>query len=513
MTEHPKFYPTVVHMLQQAVTDFGDALAIKYEDRQLSYIQYLRCVAGLSRRFQTFNNGQTLIGERIAFICGNSIEMAVGLFAGHASGAQVVPINPIYTLRELNHILSDAEPIGVIYDEDIASLVQPLLHDLKINYHIKVGKELGELFDVWKNEEQITLPHAPEPDAYATLQYTGGTTGLPKGVNITHRQLSTNISQREASWPTLEGVERVLCVMPLFHVFASSMALHLAVYCKGQLHILNRYRPDTVLNTISEEKITILPVGPTIFIGLMGYEKFDSTNFSSLRIAYSGSAPLPEETLQRWKEATGCPILEGYGQSEAGPVVSAVSEGSALIAGSVGKPLIDTTVEIVDVETGTQVLEAGRQGEIRVRGPQVMSGYRNRPIETTDALRGGWLYTGDIGEFDDLGNLYIRDRKKDMVIVSGYNVYPREIDEVLYMHRDVSDAATVGILDNYRGEVICACVKLHNGSLVTSQDLISFCEQHLASYKVPIRVDIVDEVPKTTVGKIDKAAVKKLFSS
>ncbi len=353
----------------------------------------------------------------------------------------------------------------------------------------------------------------PEPDDFATLQYTGGTTGLPKGVNITHRQLSTNISQREARWPTREGMERVLCAMPLFHVYASSMALHLAVYCKGQLNILSRYRPELVLNMISQEQITILPVGPTIFIGLMGYEKFDSTDFSSLRIAYSGSAPLPEEILRRWERLTGCPILEGYAQSEAGPVVSAVSEGSTLIAGSVGKPLINTLVEIVDVETGTKVLGTGSQGEIRVLGPQVMSGYRNRPTETAETLRDGWLYTGDIGELDASGNLYIRDRKKDMVIVSGYNVYPREIDEVLYLHIDVSDAASVGISDEYRGEVICACVKLRKGSKTTSEDLIAFCKEHLASYKVPRRISLLKAVPKTNIGKIDKAAVKKFLAS
>ena len=240
----------------------------------------------------------------------------------------------------------------------------------------------------------------PEPDDYATLQYTGGTTGLPKGVNITHKQLSTNLSQREASWPTKEGEERVLCVMPLFHVFATSMALHLAVYCKSQLNILSQYHPKTVLDAITQDSITLLPVGPTIFIGLMGHAEFDNTDFSSLRMAYSGSAPLPAEILQRWEKLTGCPILEGYGQSEAGPVVSAVSEGSAMIAGSVGKPLIDTEVQIVDLESGTKVLNSGELGEIRVKGPQIMSGYRNRPNETSEALRDSWLYTGDIGELD-----------------------------------------------------------------------------------------------------------------
>jgi long-chain acyl-CoA synthetase len=245
----------------------------------------------------------------------------------------------------------------------------------------------------------------------------------------------------------------------------------------------------------------------------MGYKNFNSTNFSSLRIAYSGSAPLPEETLRRWKNSTGCTILEGYGQSEAGPVVSVVPQGSTLISGSVGKPLIDTIVQIVDIKTGTKVLGIGVCGEIRVRGPQVMSGYRNRPIESAEALRGGWLYTGDIGELDELGYLYIRDRKKDMVIVSGYNVYPREIDEVLFLHTDVSEAASVGVLDEYRGEVICACVKLSKGSEATADNIITFCKEHLATYKVPIRINILNEIPKTCVGKIDKTAVKKLLGS
>ena len=512
MDYRPRIYTTVVHMLYEAANEFGGTSAIIFEGRELTYIQYLRCVAGLARKLQAFSQNESLKDERIAIICGNSIEMAVGLFAAHASGGQVVPINPIYTSRELSHILCDANPIAVIYDEEIATVIQPLLETLNITHYIEVGEKSGKRFDMWRDDEKMALPDMPEPDDFATLQYTGGTTGSPKGVNITHRQLSTNISQREASWPTQEGVERVLCVMPLFHIYASSMALHLAVYCKGQLNILKRYHPGIVLETISQEKITILPVGPTIFIGLMGYVNFNSVNFSSLRIAYSGSAPLSEETLRRWENLTGCPILEGYGQSEAGPVVSAVSQGSTLIAGSVGKPLIDTIVQIVDVKTGTKVLNVGSLGEIRVRGPQVMSGYRNRPIETAEALRDGWLYTGDIGELDDLGNLYIRDRKKDMVIVGGYNVYPREIDEVLFLHADVSEAASVGVLDEYRGEVMCACVKLRKGSIVTSENIITFCKEHLASYKVPIRIDILNEIPKTSVGKIDKATVKKLLN-
>jgi long-chain acyl-CoA synthetase len=513
MNKSPKIYPTIVHMLAETVDKFGDTPALICEDRTLTYSEYFRCVAGLARRLQDFSEGKSLRDERVALICGNSLEMAIGLFAAHASGAQIVPVNPIYTKRELTHILGDSEPIAVIYDTEIADVVRPLLKDLDITHGIEVGGAEGERFDIWQEDTDISLPDLPAPDDFATLQYTGGTTGLPKGVNITHRQLSANLSQRESGWPTLQGSERILCVMPLFHVYASSMALHLAVYCKGQLNILERYRPDTVLDCIADARITLLPVGPTIFHGLMAYEGFAEADFSSLRVAYSGSAPLPEETLRRWEQATGCPILEGYGQSEAGPVVSVVHEGVTMIAGSVGQPLIDTIVQIVDVETGTNILAAGEQGEIRVQGPQIMSGYRNRPDETAEALRDGWLYTGDIGELDQAGNLFIRDRKKDMVIVGGYNVYPREIDEVLFSHPDISEAAAVGVADEYRGEVVRACVSLRAGATTTMDDLLEFCRQELAKYKVPSRIDILDEVPKTTVGKIDKAAVRELLNS
>lgn len=512
MRELPKVHPTILHMLAEAAENFGDAPAVVDGERRLTYCQYLSCVAGLARKLQGLADGQSLKGERVALICGNSLEMAVGLFAAHASGAQIVPINPIYTARELSHILSDAAPLVVIYDAEIARLVQPLLEDLKISHGIEVGGEAGARFDIWQDDANLTLPKMPMPDDLATLQYTGGTTGLPKGVNITHRQLSVNISQRESGWPTQEGIERVLCVMPLFHVFASSMALHLAVYCKSQLNILAKYHPDAVLEKIAEERITLLPVGPTVFNGLMAYKGFGAADFSSLRVAYSGSAPLPEETLKRWEAATGCPILEGYGQSEAGPVVSVIPEGGAMIAGSVGQPLVDTLVEIVDVESGTKILPIGKRGEIRVQGPQIMSGYRNRIAETEEALRNGWLYTGDIGELDEAGNLYIRDRKKDMVIVGGYNVYPREIEEVLYSHPDILEAAAVGIADDYRGEVVRACVTLQDGRAITAENLLDFCRQELASYKVPVRIDILAEVPKTTIGKIDKSAVRELLT-
>ncbi|MCM2251860.1 MAG: AMP-binding protein, partial [Ramlibacter sp.] len=430
----------------------------------------------------------------------------------HAAGAQAVPVNPAYTARELGHILADAQPQVVVYDDAVAATVEPLCTALGVAQRVRVaGEDLacgGRRLDAWK-DTPLALPQPlPQPDDLATLQYTGGTTGLPKGVNISHRQMAMNIAQREEALPTRAGDERVLCMMPLFHVFAVAMGLHLAAYCRGALVIMPRYKPELLLELLARERITRLPAGPTVFIGLLGHEKFAATDFSSLRTVYSGSAPLPEETIRRWKAATGTPILEGFGQTEAGPVLTYMREGGPLKAGSVGPPLPLTEVQIVDVETGTRVLGAGQIGEIRARGPQIMSGYRNRPEDTAQALRGGWLYTGDIGEIDADGDLWIRDRKKDMAIVGGYNVYPREIDEVLFSHPAVQEAAAAGVPDPYYGEAIRAFVVLRDGAGESAEELLAYCQRNLARYKVPSRIFLVSELPRTTVGKIDRLALR-----
>ncbi len=500
----PHVFPTVVHMLADAAWRRPEALAMKFEGRSLSYRELARCVGGLAAELQALGAS----GERVALICGNSLEMAIGLFAVHAAGAQAVPINPLYTARELSHLIEDAAPLAIIHDVGVSETVAPLAAEFNVAHCIAVG-DGGRLFDTWRGDGSAGLPEPmPRPDDLASLQYTGGTTGLPKGVEISHHQLAVNIAQREARMPTRPDDEIVLCVMPLFHVFAITF-LHLAVYCRGTLVILRRYQPEVVLATIEAERITRLPAGPTIYIGLMAHENFDRTDFSAFRTAYSGSAPLPVETLRRWREKTGSPILEGYGMSESGPVLTFMDEREEMIPGSVGKPLPQTDIEIVDVKSGENILAVGERGEIRVRGPQVMNGYRNRPEETAESLRDGWLYTGDIGEFDRSGNLYIRDRKKDMAIVSGYNVYPREIDEVLYAHADIQEAAAVGVPDDYRGEVIRAFVVLKQGARANADTILEYCRDNLAKYKVPATVDVVSELPKTTVGKIDKLTLRQ----
>ncbi len=453
----PRVFPTVVHMLADTAARFADKTALVCGPRSLTYPQYLRCVAGFAGELA----GHGARGGRVALVGANSLDVPIAMFGAHAAGAQAVPINPTYTERELGYILKDADPIAVIYDAAVASKVEPLAAALGIERTVRVG-EGGRSLDVWKNEPARRLPEPwPSPDDLATLQYTGGTTGLPKGVNISHRQMAVNISQREAALPTRPGDESILCMMPLFHVFAVAMCLHLSAYCGGRLVIMPRYRPETVLDLIAEQKITRLPAGPTVFIGLLAHEKFAATDFSSLRTAYSGSAPLPEETVRQWSAQTGTPILEGFGQTEAGPVLTYVREGEPFKVGSAGPALPLTTLEIVDTESGTKVLGIGEIGEIRARGPQIMSGYRNKPKETAEALRNGYLYTGDIGELDADGYLFIRDRKKDMVIVGGYNVYPREVDEVLFAHPAVREAASTGAPDRYYGETVRAFVVLN----------------------------------------------------
>ena len=268
----------------------------------------------------------------------------------------------------------------------------------------------------WANGPSLALPQPlPEPDRIATLQYTGGTTGRSKGANLTHRSIAVNISQREALVPVPRDGQRLLCVMPLFHVYAVAMCLHNMVYAGGTLVIVPRYTPDAVFDLIEQERITIFAGSPTLFIGLMAHPRFGSIDFSRLDASYSGSAALPEELLRRWEAATGAPVIEGYGQSEAGPVISFNPLQGQRRPGSVGVPVPGTDVQIVDLDEGdARCCGVGEKGEIRVRGPQVMSGYRNLPEETAATLRGGWLYTGDIGEVDSDGYLFIRDRKKEM---------------------------------------------------------------------------------------------------
>jgi long-chain acyl-CoA synthetase len=449
---------TVVHMLAAAAAARPAGEALVCGERRLTYAQY----AGAAAAFAASLHAE---GGRVATILPNSIEACIAMFGAWAAGAQLVPLNPLYTQRELDEILADAD----------ASLV------------------LRNARDIDREVPSASLP-LPDPRELALLQYTGGTTGKPKGVNLAHRAIATNVAQREALLPTAPDRERILCVMPLYHSYAMAMGLFLAAHCRGTLVILERYKPEALLAAIERERITIFPGSPTLFTSLMAHPDFARTDWSSVHTCYSGSAALPEETLKRWEQAVGAPVYEGYGQTEAGPVLTFNPVKGRRKPRSVGIPVPHTEIRIA------------ADGEILARGPQLMQGYRNRPQETAEALRDGWLHTGDIGELDADGYLYVRDRKKDMVIVGGHNVYPREVEEVLCSHPAVSEAAAVGGPDPYWGECVHAYVVLRHEA--GEEDLLEHCRTQLARYKVPATLEILERLPKTSVNKLDKQALK-----
>ena len=501
--ELPRVHPTVVHMLDAAAREAPNGEALVFGARRVDYATYLASVAGFARELESLGAR----GERVATLIGNSIEACIAAFAALAAGAQHVPLNALLTMAELEPILVDAEPTVFVVDAALAAQAAPVARRAGVRHVIVVGA--GErLLDAWP-AGSVELPPLPEPDSLALLQYTGGTTGRSKGVDLAHRAIAVNVSQREALLPGRRG-DRILMMMPLSHAYGMAMGLFLAAYCAGTLVILPRYQPDEVLAAVVRERIGVFPGSPTVFVGLMGHPAFAHTDWRGVHTCYSGASALPAPLLERWRDAVGAPVHEGYGLTEAGPVLSFNPVGGPIKPGSVGVAVPATEIEIVDVETGTQVLPAGERGEIRARGPQLMRGYRNRPEETAAALRDGWLYTGDIGELDADGYLYIRDRKKDMAIVGGYNVYPREVEDVLFAHPAVAEAAVVGVPDAYRGEVIVAHVVLRPGAAADADALVAWCRERLSKYKLPARVRFAESLPRTSVNKIDKAALRLL---
>ena len=498
----PVAFPTVVHALVDAAAKRPGQEALALGSERLNYREYLRCVTGFSRELRALG----LEGRRVALLMGNSIDVCIAMYAVHAARAEAVPLNPVYTAQELLPMLDNAELSAIIHDAALGDLVRTIATGLGVEHLVGIGG--GKRLTAWRARAGFdTLDYLPEPGDPATLQFTGGTTGRAKGACISHHSLSVNISQREAISPTRDDLERTLCVMPLFHCYAVSMCLHAMVYRRGALVILPRYHPRDVIDALVREKITLFAGSPTMFTGLLNYPGFAETDFSNLSMSSSGSAPLAEKVLDEWERITGTPILEGYGQSEAGPVISFNPLHGVRKPTSVGIPLPQTEIQVVDLETGAEVLEPGEKGEIRVAGPQVMSGYRNMPEETARALRDGWLYTGDIGELDEDGYLYIRGRKKEMIIVSGYNVFPREIEEVLHRNPGVSEAAVVGRTDAYRGELPVAFVVPGKENSLDEETLRKYCAECLAPYKIPAEFRLLERLPKTVVGKIDKIAL------
>jgi long-chain acyl-CoA synthetase len=370
----------------------------------------------------------------------------------------------------------------------------------------------------------VDVPQLPrvhvDADDVAVLQYTGGTTGTPKGAMLTHYNIFANVVQSTTLHvPSLRrGEERYLLVIPFFHIYGFTVGLMAGTWLGAMQILIPKYDVDALLNAVRDYRPTYFPAVPTIFISLLNHPKSREYGLDKIRAFNSGSAPLPLEVLEQFEQLTGGMLSEGYGLSEASPVTHNSPSLSIRKPGSVGIPLPGTDQKVVDLVDGTTEVPAGTEGELCIAGPQVMKGYWNRPDETANALRVDasgtpWLYTGDIARVDEDGFAYIVQRKKDMIIVSGFNVYPGEIESVLFAHPAVMEAVVIGVPDAYRGEAVKAFVVLKPGASATADELKAHCKKDLAEFKRPTLIEIRESLPKSAVGKILRRVLREEVSS
>jgi long-chain acyl-CoA synthetase len=500
-------YPTILHALEDAARRVPDRTALICEDRSVTFGEHLRAVSGIARRLQQIG----VAGERVAILMTNCLEFPMCVLGAMAAHAYVAPMNPNYTDTELLPLLKDAAPKVVMTLPEYFPRVSTFAQQLGIGHVLVVG-EGQDTVESWIRDSAAGLPHPlPEPDDFAMMFFTGGTTGLPKGAEHRHRNIMAFCRLDSAFYSTMRFDEEVsLAVAPMFHIFGHHHAVIQPVYVGSTHVIIRQYKPAIVLQQLSEHKVTVFAGGPsTVYVGVLAAYGTTPADLSCLRVCQAGASPFSEDLLETWEKTIGCPIYEGVGMSEGAPYANNPVVGKRKVL-SVGLPPPETDVEIVDLDTGTRVMPLYERGEIRVRGPQMIESYRNRPEETARTIRNGWVYTGDVGYFDDEGYLFVVDRKKEMIISGGYNIYPREVDEVLFAHPDTFEVATVGIKDSFRGEIPVAFVALKPGRTVSADDLLVYCKDKLVDYKVPRRIELLDALPKTGAGKIDKLKLRGL---
>ena len=500
-------YPTILHALEAVARRTPDRQALICEDRSLTFAQHKSAVAGFAKQLQRIG----VEGERVAILMTNCLEMPVCILGAMAARAYAAPMNPNYSDSELTPLVKDTAPKVVVTLPEFQARLSALAATMGIAHVLVVG-ENGNTIPSWIADGSDGLPQPlPDPDDDAMMFFTGGTTGLPKGAEHRHRHIMAFCRLEAAIFSTLRYDEEVsLCVAPMFHIFGHHHAVIHPIYLGATHVIVRRYKPDVVLAELSKHRVTLFAGGPsTVYTGILAAEGMKQADLSSLKICSAGSSPFSESLLTDWERTTGCPIYEGVGMSEGAPYANNPVVGRRKLL-SVGFPPPETDIEIVDLESGTQLMPPYERGEIRVRGPQMISSYRNRPEETAHTIRDGWVYTGDIGYFDDEGYLFVVDRKKELIISGGYNIYPREVDEVLYGHPDTLEAATVGMKDAFRGEIPVAFVVLKPGRVTSAEDLLAYCRQRLVDYKIPRRIELLDALPKTGPGKIDKLKLRGL---
>jgi len=527
---------TLPEAFDRTIKRFPHNIAIELMGKKMTYAELDNDVSRLAKALQDLGVKK---GDKVALVLPNIPQVVIAAYASWKIGAVVVMFNPLYTERELIYQLNDSESKAAI----IMDVLVPRFNNIRsqtpletiIACHIKdylkfplkqlfpiVKKELFRNIDPGDNVHNMqTLIETSSPDyrkAYAgfnelsTLLYTGGTTGVSKGVMHNHSSLSINVQQATKLLFDLEdGNEIVIGIMPIFHSAGFTFGMNHCIF-RGFNHVLiPRPDPDALLKAVMKYKPAIFGGVPTLYVGMLNHPKLPpKSKMTFIKGCVCGAAPLAVETINAWHEKVGAQIIEVYGMTEMSPVSHANPWHGVCKVGSVGIPYPDTDQKIVDVETGTRELPVGEPGEIAVKGPQQMVGYYKKPEANAESIRDGWFYTGDIGYVDDEGYLFISDRKKDMIIAGGYNIYPREIDEVLYEHPKILEACAIGIPDEYRGETVKAFVVVAPGAALTEEEVKTYCREKLAAYKVPRFVEFMNELPKSAIGKIMRKDLREM---
>ena len=537
-TINPDHYASLIDIMEEACGNFGDHPAFVNMGKELSYAE----LDEKSRQFAAYLQQELKLprGARVALMMPNLLQYPVALFGVLRAGMIVVNVNPLYTPRELQHQLQDAGCEAIVIVANFASTLEKVVAQTPVKHVIltKLGDMLGQpkrtlvnmvVKYIKKMVPKYDLPHATSfrkvlrrgrelsyqrPDIsgsdLAFLQYTGGTTGVSKGAMLTHRNMVANLEQVTAIvGPLLEpGKELIVTALPLYHIFAlTANCLTFMKYGGKNLLITNPRDIPGFVKELSKYPFTAITAVNTLFNALLNHEDFAKLDFSPLKLALGGGMAVQRPVAERWQKVTGHPLLEGYGLTECAPLVSVNPYNTQGYTGNIGLPAPSTDIRLVDTESGQDVTHTGEPGEMWVKGPQVMDGYWNRPEATAKSLQDGWFATGDIAVMDEKGYFRIVDRKKDMILVSGFNVFPNEIEEVVAMHPKVVEVAAVGLADEHSGEVVKIFVVRKDNS-VTEGDLIKHCRKHLTGYKVPKAVEFRDELPKTNVGKILRRALR-----
>lgn len=522
-------------MLAESVARKGDAPMLDFMGRRFSYAEVARGVARVARGLQQRGIGK---GSRVGLFLPNVPHYVAAYYGALAAGATVVNFSPLYTVAELEAQVEDSAT-DTLFTVSAAALLPTALAVLDGSSlkRLVVGSVAGGLpaaksvlYRLFRRRETAPLPDDPrvirfsalvdndgrfdpatiDPEQdIALIQYTGGTTGTPKGAMLTHQNLTANARQVNSIDPDRDADDRILGVLPFFHVFANTAVLNRTVLNGGMIAMLPRFDAKQTLQAITRTKATALPGVPTMYQALLDHPDLTKTDFSSLRVCISGGAPMPAELRDKFVAATGASLVEGYGLTESSGVVSTNPYEGPVKAGTIGQPIPATHIRLLDKEDATRDAPAGEPGELAVKGPQIMRGYWNRPDADKDSFTAdGWLRTGDVATIDADGYIRIVDRLKDMIAVGGFKVYPSEIEHKLYQHPAVKEAIVLGVPDAYRGEVPKAFVTLEDGYEASGDALAAWLNPQLGKHERVSAVEVRESLPKTMIGKLDRKALR-----